>query len=57
MNKGIEFVNEIVGKLMDKFQVKHHYSTSYKSQTNELVKWFNKSLCNLLAKLMNESAE
>ncbi len=52
-----EFVNEIVEQLIEKFQVKHYWSTPYRSQANGLVKRFNKSLCNSLAKLVDESAE
>src|SRR6266542_4833301 len=56
-DRGTEFVNEIVKRLIEKFQVKHHRSTPYQSQANGLVEHFNKSLCDSLAKLMNESAE
>ena len=52
-----EFINEIVKQLTNKFQVKHYYSTSYRSQANGLVECFNKSLCNSLVKLVNESVE
>ena len=57
MDRGIEFVNEIMKRLTEKFLVKHHRSTPYRSQANRLVKRFNKSLCNSLAKLVEESAE
>src|SRR6266508_1730020 len=56
-DKGTEFVNEIVKRLTEKFRVKHHQSTSYRFQVNGLVERFNKSLCDSLAKLVNESAE
>jgi len=52
-----EFVNEIVEKLTEKFRVKHHRSTPYRPQANGLVERFNKSLCDLLVKLVEESAE
>ena len=52
-----EFVNEIVKRLTEKFWVKHHRSTPYQSQANGLVEHFNKSLCDSLAKLVDESAE
>src|SRR6266498_1985421 len=57
MDRGTEFVNEIVEKLTEKFRVKHHRSTPYRSQANGLVERFNKSLCDSLAKLVDESAE
>src|SRR6266498_4144605 len=56
-NRGTEFVNEIVERLTEKFQVKYHRSTSYRPQVNELVERFNKSLYDSLAKLVEELAE
>ena len=56
-DRGTEFVNEVVKKLTEKFRVKYHRSTSYRSQANGLVERFNKSLCDSLAKLVDESAE
>ena len=56
-DRGTEFVNEVVEKLTEKFWVKHHRSTPYRSQANGLVERFNKFLCDSLAKLVNESAE
>ncbi len=56
-DKGTEFVNEVVEKLTEKFRVKHHRSTPYRPQANGLVERFNKSLCDSLAKLVDESAE
>ncbi len=52
-----KFVNEIVKQLTNKFQVKHYQSTLYRLQANRLVERFNKSLYDLLIKLMDESAE
>ena len=37
--------------------MKHHRSTPYRPQANGLVERFNKSLCDSLAKLVDESAE
>src|SRR6266542_4001133 len=56
-DRGIEFVNEIVERLTEKFRVKHHRSIPYRPQANRLVERFNKSLCDSLAKLVDESAE
>ncbi len=47
----------MVEQLMEKFRVKHHWSTPYRPQANGLVKRFNKSLCDSLVKLVDESAE
>jgi len=46
-----------VEKLIEKFRVKYHRSTPYRPQANGLVERFNKTLCNSLAKLVDESAE
>jgi len=46
-----------VEKLTEKFRVKHYRSTPYRPQANGLVERFNKSLCDSLAKLVDESAE
>jgi len=46
-----------VERLMKKFRIKYHRLTPYWSQANRLMERFNKSLCNSLAKLMDESAE
>src|SRR6266540_1051612 len=56
-NRGTEFINEVVEKLTEKFRVKHYRSTPYQSQANRLVERFNKSLCESLAKLVDELAE
>ncbi len=56
-DRGTEFVNEVMESLTEKFQIKHHWSTPYRFQANRLMKRFNKSLCDSLAKLVNESAE
>jgi len=56
-DRGIEFVNEVVEKLTEKFRIKHYRSTLYWSQVNGLMEYFNKSLCDSLAKFVHESAE
>ena len=56
-DRGTEFVNEVVRELMERFRVKHHRSTPYRSQANGLVERFNKTLCDSLVKLSEESAD
>ena len=56
-DRGIEFVNKIVQDLMERFCVKHHRSTPYRPQANRLVERFNKTLCDSLVKLSEESAD
>src|ERR1700722_15412284 len=42
---------------MEKFQIKHLFSTSYHPQTNGLVERFNRTLCESLAKLVAHEKE
>ncbi len=56
-DRGTEFVNEVVQELMERFRVKHHRSTPYRPQANGLVERFNKTLCDSLVKLSEESAD
>jgi hypothetical protein len=44
----------MIKELMKKFEIKHIFSTSYHPKTNGLVKRFNKTLCELLAKLKKD---
>jgi transposase InsO family protein len=44
----------MIKELMKKFEIKHIFSTSYHSKTNGLVERFNKTLCELLAKLKKD---
>ncbi len=56
-DRGTEFVNEVIQNLTEKFRIKHHRSTPYRPQANGLVERFNKTLCDSLVKLAEESAE
>jgi IS30 family transposase len=49
-DRGSHFRNQIIDKLMDKFDIKHIYSTPYHPATNGLVERFNRTLCESLAK-------
>jgi hypothetical protein len=50
-DRGTHFNNKMIEELMDKFEIKHRFSTSYHPKTNGLVERFNKTLCESLAKL------
>src|SRR2546430_17379755 len=50
-DRGAHFTNQMIEKLMKKFQIKHLFSTPYHPQTNGLVERFNRTLCESLAKL------
>ena len=56
-DRGTHFVNELLNSLCDRFGVKHRLSTAYHPQTNGLVERFNKTLCEVLAKLANEDKD
>lgn len=42
---------------MNRFRIKHHFSTPYHPQTNGLVERYNRTLCETLAKLVDQSNE
>jgi len=48
------FVNEVIQKLTKRFRIRHNLSSPYHSQSNGLVKRFNKMLCEGIAKLAEE---
>src|SRR6266542_6575085 len=54
-DQGMHFVNRVIKDLTEKFRIKHHLSSPYHSQTNSLVKRFNQTLCEKLAKLSEET--
>lgn len=56
-DRGTHFNNQVVAKLMEKFQIKHLFSTPYHPQTNGLVERFNRTLCESLAKLSENETE
>ena len=42
---------------MEKFEIKHNFSTPYHPQINGLVERFNRTLCESLAKLVHRPAK
>ncbi len=50
-DRGTHFVNEVIQKLTDKFWIWHSLFSLYYPQSNGLVKRFNKTLCEELAKV------
>ncbi|CAB4418804.1 unnamed protein product [Rhizophagus irregularis] len=55
MDNGSEFNNQLTKNLTEKFNVQHKFSTPYHPKTNGLVERFNKTLIELLAKLVKEN--
>ncbi len=47
----MHFVNKVIQELTDKFRIQHSLSLPYYSQSNRLVKLFNRTLCEGLAKV------
>ncbi|GES76605.1 putative integrase core domain protein [Rhizophagus clarus] len=56
-DRGTHFNNQMVEKLLEKFGIKHVFSTSYHPQTNGLVERFNRTLCESLSKLVIQTNE
>ena len=56
-DRGSHFKNQMIEKLMEKFQIKHLFSTPYHPQTNGLVERYNRTLCESLAKTVENEDE
>jgi hypothetical protein len=56
-DQGSHFRNQLIDKLLEKFQIKHLFSTPYHPKTNGLVERFNRTLCESLAKTTLNSDE
>lgn len=56
-DRGPHFRNQIIDKLMEKFQIKHLFSTPYHPKTNGLVERFNRTLVESLAKTAETNIE
>ena len=50
-DQGTHFVNEVIRNLTERFKIKHSLSSPYHPQSNGLVKRFNKTLCEGIAKV------
>ena len=50
-DNGLEFVNEIIKQLLEKFQIWHQRVSPYHSQTNGMIERFNRMLGEVLSKL------
>ena len=53
-DQGTHFKNRMIEQLVEKFTIKHLFSTPYHPQTNGLVERFNRTLCESLAKLVKD---
>lgn len=56
-DRGTHFNNRLIDSLMERFKIRHLLSTPYHPQTNGLVERFNRTLCESLAKLVNQVNE
>ncbi|GBC06079.1 hypothetical protein RclHR1_06610002 [Rhizophagus clarus] len=56
-DRGTHFNNQMVEKLLEKFGIKHVFSTPYHPQINGLVERFNRTLCESLSKLVIQTNE
>lgn len=54
-NNGIPFDNKLMDKIHKLFEFEQRNSTAYYVASNELVEAFNKTLCNLLKKVVSKS--
>ncbi|KAA0054387.1 uncharacterized protein E5676_scaffold2750G00040 [Cucumis melo var. makuwa] len=50
-----QFSNSMIDKLCEKFKFKQYKSSLYNATTNGLAEAFNKTLCNLLKKIVSKS--
>ena len=54
-DRGTQFLSQIVENLLKQLSVKHTPTTSYHPQCNGLCERFNKTLCDILSKYVNEN--
>src|SRR5947207_12963035 len=53
-DRGTLFVNKVIDKLCEDFQLKHRLTSPYRSQTNGMVERFNRILGESIAKLSQD---
>jgi transposase InsO family protein len=51
-DNGTNFKNKKIYKFAEKYKINWQYSTAYNPAANGLAEAFNKTLCNLLAKIL-----
>ena len=56
-DRGTHFKNQLIDGLTERFEIKHLFSTPYHPQTNGLVERFNRTLCESLAKLSQQTKQ
>ncbi|KAM2485848.1 hypothetical protein ACFX1W_037987 [Malus domestica] len=54
-DNGKQFSNRLVDELCEKYKFKQHKSSMYHAPVNGLVEAFNKTLCNLLKKVIGRT--
>ena len=54
-NNGKPFYNKLMSNLCERFGFKQHNSSIYNAPANGLAEAFNKTLCNLLKKIVDKS--
>lgn len=54
-DNGTSFKNYKIGRMCDKFKIKHHFSTGYNPAANGQAEAFNKVLCKLLKKVVSQN--
>lgn len=54
-DKGTSFKNYKIGRMCDKFNIKHHFSMGYNPAANDQEEAFNKVLCKLLKKVFSQN--
>ena len=54
-DNGKPFYNKLISNLYERFDFKQHNSSMYNAPANGLVEAFNKTLCNLLKKIVDKS--
>ena len=56
-DRGTHFNNRLLEKLVEKFRIEHIMSTPYHPQTNGLVERYNRTLINILAKMVEKHTD